>query len=153
MGGSGAVFRGTRMTQPATITPPSVVSLGSCWGTPTGQDLSSPSYMATGLQCVAEAVLRRWSTGAGELLDDPSYGYNLTDLVSDDLSPADIAYAQQQAAAEARKDERVLAMTVTLTLTATGLLTVVGQGTTAAGPFKLVLAVTSVSVQLLLVQP
>ena len=138
------------MTQPATL------SLGQCWGTPSGQDLSSPSYMATALQCVAEAILRRWSTGRGELIDDPNYGYNLTDLVSDDLSPTDIAYAQQQASAEALKDERVLTMTVTITLVVSGLLTVLGQGTVATNPptpFKLVVSVNAVTTSLLLVSP
>lgn len=126
---------------------------GTCWGTPSGQDLSTPSYMATGFQCVAEAVLRRWSTGPGQLIDDPTYGYNLTDLLSDDLSPADLAYAQQQAAAQAELDERVLQATVTLTLSVAGVLSVVAYLVTAAGPFKLVASVSAVGTQLLLVSP
>ena len=127
------------------------INFGTCWGTPNGQDLSMPSYMAQGNNVVAEAVLRRWSTSL--LIDDPSYGYNLVDLVSDDLSPADIAYAQQQLAAEAQKDERVLACSIVLTLTVAGVLMVNATVTTAAGPFTLVVSVAGATVSLLLVSP
>ena len=124
------------------------VSLGTCWGTPNGQDLSMPSYMASGFLVVAEAVLRRWSTNRGELIDDPDFGTNVADSISDDLSPRDIAYLQQQLAAEAQKDERVLKASVTVTLAA-GVLTVTGAILTAAGPFKMVVAVSAVTTTLL----
>lgn len=133
------------MTQP--------VDLGTCWSTPNGQNLSMPSTMATGLQCVAEAILRRWSTGAGQLIDDPTYGYNLTDLINAELSTADIFYAQQQAAAQAQLDERVLSCTCTITLPASGTLTVNAVVVTSAGPFTLVATISSVSTSLLLVSP
>lgn len=109
--------------------------------------------MASGNLCVAEAVLRRWSTTRGRLIDDPTYGENLTDCISDDMSSADLAYKQQQLAAQAQLDERVLQCTVTLTLPTTGVLTVVAFVTTAAGPFKLVASVSAVGTQLLLVSP
>ena len=131
----------------------SAVNLGTCWSTPDGSDLSMPSTMASGTRCVAEAILRRWACTQGRLVDDPTYGFNLSDLISDDLSPADLAYAQQQAAAQAQLDERVLQCTVTLTLPTTGVLTVVAFVTTAAGPFKLVASVSAVGTQLLLVSP
>ena len=129
------------------------INFGTCWGTPNGWDLSMPSYMATGNQVVAEAILRRWSTGRGQLIDDPNYGFNVMDLVSADLGAKDIAYAQQQLAQEATKDERVKSATVTITLTTEGLLTLTATIVTAAGPFKLVAAVTAVTVTLLLVSP
>ncbi len=112
-----------------------------------------PSYMATGNQVVAEAVLRRWTTGRGELIDDPNYGFNVMDLVSADLSPKDIAYAQQQLAAEAQKDERVRSASVVLTPHADGTLDLTASIVTAAGPFRLVVAVSATSVTLLLVSP
>jgi phage baseplate assembly protein W len=132
---------------------PAVINFGTCWGTPNGQDLSMPSYMATGNQVVAEAVLRRWATGQGELIDDPNYGYNVMDLVSADLSPRDIAYAQQQLAAEAQKDERVRSASVVLVMHADGTLDLTASVVTAAGPFRLVVAVSATSVTLLLVSP
>lgn len=131
----------------------SAINLGQAWSTPNGSDLSSPAVMASGLQCVAEAILRRWTTSPGELIDDPTYGYNLSDLLSDDLTKAQISYAQQQAGAQAQLDERVLQCTVTITLTVAGLLTVVANVLTAAGPFKMVAAIGAVTTQLLLVSP
>lgn len=128
-------------------------NFGTCWGTPLGQDLSMPSYMASGLTVVAEAILRRWTTTQGQLIDDPSYGRNIYDLVSDDLSPRDLRYEGQQFAAEAQKDPRVLTAAVTLTLSAAGLLTLTATITTAAGPFSLVLAVSAVMPLTILVQP
>jgi hypothetical protein len=133
--------------------PAAAVNFGTCWGTPNGDDLSMPSYMATGNQVVAEALLRRLGTTRGQLIDDPNYGYNVMDLVSDDLGPKDIAYAQQQIAQECLKDERVSGASVTLVLSVAGLLTISIFVTTAAGPFKLVVSVSATSVTLLLVSP
>jgi phage baseplate assembly protein W len=127
---------------------------GTCWGTPNGSDLSMPSYMASGTQVVAEAILRRWSTSRGQLIDDPNYGFNVMDLVSDDLDKKGIAYAQQQLAQECTKDERVRSATVVVTLAADGNMTITATVTTTLGPtFKLVAAVSAVSVSLLLVSP
>lgn len=126
----------------------SVTNFGTCWSAVA--DLTMPAVMSSGFQVVAEAIIRRWSTSRGELIDDPEYGFNLTDLINDDLSTADVAYAQQQAAAEAQKDQRVLGATVTISLnTVPGVLTITGQMTTAQGPFTLVAAVSAVTVQLL----
>jgi hypothetical protein len=87
------------------------------------------------------------------LLDDPNYGRNLTDLIGDDLTPADIAYEQQQLGAEAQKDERVLSCAVTLQLTVAGTIVVNASITTAQGPFTMVASVSAVNVALLLVSP
>ena len=129
------------------------VSLGTCWGMPNGQDLSMPSYMASGYQCVAEATARRWSTAPGTLIDDPDYGLDLTDSVNDDLSPVALKRLAARLNAEAQKDERVLTCSATVTLTVAGLLTVVASIQTSAGPFQLVLAVSAVSTSILMVTP
>jgi phage baseplate assembly protein W len=132
---------------------PQTINLGTCWGTPNGQDLSMPSYMASGNLVVAEAVLRRWTTTRGQLIDDPDYGENLLDLISDDLGPRDIAIKQQALEDEAMKDQRVQSASVTLVLSPSGSLAVTANVTTAAGPFQFVVTVTQVSVTLLLVSP
>lgn len=129
------------------------VNFGTSWGTPLGQDLSSPSYMASGNRVVLEAILRRWTTPTGALIDDPNYGYSLIDLVSDDLSPRDLQVAQQRLAAEATKDERVRRADVKLSLSVAGLLTVDTTITTTQGPFRFVLAVSAVTPLTLLVSP
>lgn len=136
-----------------TTSNPSAINFGTCWGTPNGDDLSMPSYMASENQVVAEAILRRWSTSPGQLIDDPNYGFNVMDLVNDDLGPKDIAYAQQQLAQECQKDERVRSASVVVTLSVAGLVTIAATVVTAAGPFKLVVEVSAVSVSLLLVSP
>jgi hypothetical protein len=133
------------------VTQSALLNIGMCWGTPSGQDISTPSYMASGAQCVAEAVARRWSTSRGGLIDDPDYGYNLTDMISADLAPSDISYAQEQLAAEAEKDERVLSAAVTLSLSIAGVLMCVGVIMTSVGPFRMVVSVANATVSLLLV--
>jgi phage baseplate assembly protein W len=122
-------------------------TLGQSWGCVS--DLSMPSYMATGFQCVGEAIARRWSTSQGQLLDDPNYGLNLTDLIGQGLTPAQIQYYQQQAGAEAQKDERVLSCIVQLTLNAAGTLDVEALVQTAAGPFQLVGSVSAIGTTIL----
>jgi hypothetical protein len=111
-----------------------------------------PSYMAVGFQVVAEAIVRRWTTTQGQLIDDPDYGLNVTDQIGNDLSPSDLAQLQQHLGAEAEKDERVLSCTVAVTFV-TGALTVTAAVQTAAGPFKLVLGVSQVNPTTLLVTP
>jgi hypothetical protein len=115
-------------------------------------DLSTPSYWASGLQVVAEAVLRRWTTSQGQLIDDPNYGTNIYDLINAGLSPRDLSLYGQRFAAEAQKDARVLNCSATLTLDAAGNLTLSATITTAAGPFRLVLSVNAVTLQLLVTQ-
>ena len=109
--------------------------------------------MATGFRVVGEAIARRWTTTQGELIDDPNYGENITDVVGDDLSPTDIQVKQTALANEAQKDERVLDCQVTLTLGVDGTVTCTGVVTTAAGPFTLVLAVGSVTPATLAISP
>lgn len=132
---------------------PQAVNFGTCWGTPLGQDLSMPSYMATGDQVVIEAVLRRWTTTRGQLIDDPNYGENVWDLVSADLGPRDIARKQIALAAEAQKDERVRRADVTVVMAVTGAVTITARIFTVNGTFKLVLGVSQVTPLTLLVSP
>lgn len=120
---------------------------GTCWSCVT--DLTMPAINASGFRVVAEAIARRWQTPRGGLVDDPNYGFNLSDFISDDLSPADIARMAKMAAAEAVKDERVVACDVDITLLPTGAMTVTGNVQTAQGPFQLVVGVSQVTVALL----
>jgi hypothetical protein len=119
-------------------------------------DLTSPSIMVTGFRIVAEAIIRRWSTPRGGLLEDPAYGYDITDAVGDDIDQATLARMSQAAAEEAQKDERVRNCYVTMGMLSvgdgTGLLSVQARVETAAGPFILVAAVSQVTVTLLQVQ-
>lgn len=81
------------------------VDFGTAWSCVT--DLTMPAVLVSGNQVVAEAIARRWQTPRGRLIDDPSYGFDLSDYLNDDLAPADLARIGAQAAAEAAKDQRV----------------------------------------------
>ena len=135
------------------INPGSSVDFGTCWGTPGGADVSMPSYMASGNQVVAEAILRRWTTSPGQLIDDPNYGRNIYDLVSADFTPRELAYEGQQFGAEAEKDQRVLSCTVKISIDVAGNVRLESAVVTAAGSFPLVVSVNAVTLALLLVQP
>jgi hypothetical protein len=115
-----------------------------------------PSIMVTGFRIVAEAIIRRWLCPRGGLLEDPSYGYDLTDAIGEDIGPSDLARMSQAAAEEAQKDERVRACYVTMGVITqgdgTGVLSVQARVETAAGPFTLVAAVSAITVTLLQVQ-
>jgi phage baseplate assembly protein W len=114
-------------------------------------DLSPDMAETSGRLVLAQGIARRLSTPRARLLDDPNYGFDLTQYVNDDLTKADIGRIQAGAQAECLKDERVLAAVVTIIVTAEGALvaTVVLQD--GEGPFTLVLAVSAVTVSLLTV--
>lgn len=86
-----------------------------------GFDVSTfPDLNVTGVaikskRAVAERVLRRWVTPSGSLDYDPDAGYDLRDLLNDDLTTADLRRHASLAGMEAEKDEAVQTMTVTMT--------------------------------------
>lgn len=99
-----------------------------------------PATTATGFRCVAEAIVRRWSTPRGRLIDDGNYGFDLTDFVNGDFTVSDVPRIAQQAGAEAEKDERVLSCRCSASFVGETL-AVVGQVQTADGPFRLTVTV------------
>lgn len=105
--------------------------------------------MASGKRAVAEAIARRWGTPRGGLIDDPDYGYDVSDLVNDDLDKATLARVAHFAKAEAEKDERVRSCTVGIVQMIDQSLLVTGTVVTAEGPFQLVVSVSQVTVSLL----
>ncbi len=123
---------------------------GSCWSCTT--DLTMPSIMATGFRVVGEAIARRWQTPRGALVDDPNYGFDLSDYVNDDLGRGDLTRIGQSASAEALKDERVISCDVSISLDTAGLMMVTARVGTAQGPFQLVLSVDHVTATLLQVR-
>ncbi len=122
------------------------VDFGSAWSCIS--DVVMPATMATGFRCVAEAIARRWQTPRGGLIDDPNYGYDLSDFINADIDLTDLPQIAQSAGAEAEKDERVLSCDVTIQLIA-GVMIVAGPVRTAQGPFQLVVSVSQVTVTLL----
>lgn len=123
---------------------------GSAWSCTT--DLAMPASYASGFRVVAEAILRRWQTPRGGLIDDPNYGFDLSDFIGADLDRSVLANLAHNAGAEAEKDERVLSCQVSATL-AGELLLISGTVETAEGPFALVVSVSAVTITLLQVTP
>lgn len=117
-------------------------------------DLDPTFRLVTGREAVAQAIARRLSTKNGALAlvgDDPDYGSDLRELVGEDVGPRALFELQARAEAEALKDERVLTAKASGSLAA-GVLTLVLALSDADGPFRLVLAVSEATVQILKVQ-
>lgn len=111
-------------------------------------DLDADMTEVTGRRVLAEALARRLSTPRGGLIDDPNYGTDVRGYLNDDLSKADIARIGAAVDAECRKDERVLRTTTQVGFVS-GALTLSIQVVDLSGPFRLVLGVTDVSVDVL----
>lgn len=111
-----------------------------------------PSVRVTGNRIVAEAIARRLITPRGRLVDDPNYGFALSEFVNADLTPADLAQIQAGVQAECVKDQRVRSATATVILAGAVLIATIVL-TTGNGPFTLVLSVSDVSAQILQVSP
>lgn len=112
------------------------------------RDIDQNGSVVTGPRVVAEALARRLSTPRGRVIDDPNFGFDLTQFINDDTTKSGLVAMQSGASAECLKDERVLQAVTTASLL-NGVLTVRVNFTTAAGPFSLVLAVSQTSVAVL----
>lgn len=116
-------------------------------------DLNPHMGVVSGLRLVAEAIARRLQTPRGALVDDASYGYDLTDQLNSDLSASDLGVIGASVTAECRKDQRILNASTVVTFSTDpsrpGELDVTISLTTRAGPFSLQLAVSQVTVSIL----
>ena len=114
--------------------------------------LPDPEQLVSGALGVAYALARRLlepSDCYDEVGDtEPYSSVDLRDYLGARTASDPRAAAERDAAAVIAADPRVLSSTVTTTL-AGGLLTTTVQGTSTAGPFGFVLAVTAVTVQFL----
>lgn len=122
-------------------------------------DALRTGVLVSGPRLVAEASYRRLRTTRGMLRggeDEANYGLDLADLIGSVATKSDAAALPGRVQAELLKDERVESVTVTVTSTVDGPATswtVSVEGTTADGPFSLVLSVSEVTVDLLGIQP
>lgn len=116
-----------------------------------GADIDPGGVEVSGRILLGQALVRRLLTPRGRLIDDPDYGYCLTDLFSDDLGQSDLGEIQAGVDTEMLKDERVISSQTTVTFASGVLLvsTLIQDGT---GPFTLTLAVNAVSVTVLSIQ-
>lgn len=127
-----------------------------------GRDLSCTTSILTGrkvrgARLVAEAIYRRLTTPRGSLRGgeaEANYGLDLTRLIGSVSTASAAAALEGQIRAEAAKDERVDASSLTVTVVESSVgpakaFTVAIEGDTSAGPFALKLAVNEVTVELL----
>lgn len=112
-------------------------------------DIDPTGRVVSGNRLIAEAVARRWTTPLGALIGYPDYGYDVAKHINADMSASDLAAMNFALEAEALKDERVEAATVTSSLAEDGVLTITGSLDAGEGPIRLVLSVSDVSVTLL----
>lgn len=122
--------------------------LGTDISTPDGLDLDPMMRTVSGVRGLGQALARRLITPRGSLVDDASYGYDLRTRLNDSLTTADLAQLGAVVARECERDERVESASARVTL-ANGALRATITGTTSAGPFRLVIAVSDVTADVL----
>lgn len=125
------------------------IDLGTDLSTPDGADLDPLGGTVSGARAVGQAIARRLVTPRGGLLDDPSYGYDLRQLVGEALRPGDLATVQAEIADQCRADERVDDAAVTVTQSAGAVRVEIILALEAVGPLRLVLAVSAVTSEIL----
>jgi hypothetical protein len=123
-------------------------ALGSDWLAL--NDLDVYGQVVSGLACLGQDLLHRFTTPRGGLFYDLSYGKDLRVYLEESLTPERIAAIPSEVSQEAEKDERVQSATTTVSYNAiTEKLTISITCTTAAGPFTLILEVSKLTVELL----
>lgn len=120
--------------------------------TPDAADIDPYFTTVSGWRGLGQALARRLVTPRGSLIDDDAYGYDLRSRLSDTFTAAELAQIGAIAKRELEGDERVDSATVTATFTA-GTLRVSAAIQTASGSFRLVLAVSSVTTEILAAEP
>ena len=112
-------------------------------------DIATDFHLSSGRQALAEACARRLITRLGTLRRHPMYGYDVRDEIDNDISTADLARISANVQTQLMRDERIIQCTCTATLDRAGAMTLGIVLTDGAGPFRLVLAVSSVTVSIL----
>lgn len=110
--------------------------------------------LARGWKNLANALGRRLLTDEGFLAiafdGDPDYGFNVLGRLNSSWKPEDLAALDSQAEAQCRQDERVLDATVKSSfILASSTLEVDVLIETALGPFRFILRVSGVTIELL----
>lgn len=129
-----------------------MIDFGTDISTPDAADLDPYFAPVSGWRGLGQALARRLVTPRGSLIDDASYGYDLRSRLNDALTPADLAALGAVVKRELEADERVETASAAVTL-AGSTLRVAARITTASGTFRLVLAVGSVTAEILATEP
>lgn len=120
--------------------------------TPDASDIDPYFTTVSGWRGLGQSLARRLITPRGSLIDDDAYGYDLRSRLNDTFTPADLAQLGAIVRRELEADERVDYATAAVTFSQ-GALRVTAAVQTAEGPFRLVLAVSSVTTEILAAEP
>lgn len=118
------------------------------WETDGSADLDPYFRVITGVDVVRHAVARRFITTTGHLPWAPEAGFDLRALVNEGFAANELAALKARIRNEAEQDSRVDSATVDASVEGTRLrIEIVCQ--TGAGPFALVLALTTSGIEML----
>lgn len=119
-------------------------------------DLTSDCAEVSGVTCWLQNLARRLQTPLGSLIDDSEYGYDVADMLDDEISLADLDGIAADVDNEFLKDQRTLSSSSIVTssnVNGAVSLKITSRVSSALGPFTLVLSVSQVTVQILSVTP
>ena len=136
------------MTQPGNIYGTDLACLPNANGI---LDLTDTMTEASGIDVLAQSLVRRQLTAPGSDIASPNDGIDLRSFIKNGITQQELSVLTVQVQRELIKDQRVLpSTTVTGTFNpATNTLTMNEMIQTAAGPFSLTIAVSAVSVTVL----
>lgn len=106
-------------------------------------DETASELPSTNPLLVAQANYRRLSTERGTLIDDPDYGFDLLGLVHHGVTQDFLASIPGQVRNELLKDDRNETVEVQVSNVTARAFDIEIRGTTATGPFELVMALNS----------
>ena len=113
-------------------------------------DLDGSLSDVTGNPLLLEALVRHITSPRGSVIDAPNYGIDVRDYLGDDMTSEELGRLRGAVRAELLADERVLDVTVTTDFNSTTHYLKLGiVGSSAQGPFSMVLLVSAVTVQIL----
>lgn len=106
-------------------------------------DLDPAHRLESGTSLLAHDIFARWTCRRGLNPDDADYGLDvIEEMLSAAMTPSALAMLPKRLEAEARKDDRVDTISVTITQTATYAYKIVAVGKAGSGaPFRLVASV------------
>lgn len=111
-------------------------------------DLDPSFTIISGPQVVVEAIARRLTTPQGSLISDPTYGFDVRELLHADLDRRAEARVIGQIRSQVESDERILTSSVSLTRSGETLAIRV-RFSTQDGPFAFTLAIGAARVAVL----
>ncbi len=114
-------------------------------------DLEDELRVISGPLVLAQALVRRWSTPRGMLIDDPDYGTDLRENINESVDNLALIRIRSECRAEALKDERVVDCVITASRydQGTGVVTLMITIEAREESITMVLAVSDLTVDLL----